>query len=124
MNKLRRSLTAPRRGWHAVAARTRQRFAAAGVALTALALNASAAAAGTGGTSMPWNTPLQNILSNLTGPTARIVVGLAVVVAAASFLFKRGEEGAGKLGWTAVGGALFFGAQTMVTAFGFAGAIA
>ena len=34
--------------------------------------------AGTGGTDLPWNTPLQNLLDNMTGTTARILASVAV----------------------------------------------
>src|SRR5690606_15001669 len=33
--------------------------------------------AGGTGTTMPWNTPMQTLLNNMTGPTARALVGIA-----------------------------------------------
>lgn len=86
-------------------------------------LHASLLFAGTGGTNMPWNAPLTNLLNNLTGPTARAVVGLAVALCGVIWMMRRHEEGAGRLGQAVVGGALVFGAQVFVGAIGFAGAL-
>lgn len=77
----------------------------------------------TAGANMPWNAPLQVLLSNLTGPTARIVVGLAVGVTGLIWIMKRHEEGGGRLLQAAIGGALLFGAQGMVGLMGFTGAV-
>lgn len=79
--------------------------------------------AGGTGTAMPWNAPLQNLLNNLTGPTARAVVGLGVAICGVIWVMKRSEDGAGRLGQAVVGGALVFGAQVFVGAIGFAGAL-
>ena len=79
--------------------------------------------AGGAGTNMPWNAPLQNLLNNLTGPTARAVVGLGVAICGVIWMMKRAEDGAGRLGQAVVGGALVFGAQVFVGAIGFAGAL-
>jgi type IV secretion system protein VirB2 len=86
-------------------------------------LHASAAYAGTGGGNMPWNAPLQNLFANITGPTARALVGVAVAIAGAIWMFKRHEEGAGRLGQVVAGGALLLGAQFVIPNLGFAGAV-
>ena len=49
---------------------------------------AFAASAG-GGAPMPWTGPLQSLLNNLSGPTARIIGALAFVVGGALWAFTR-----------------------------------
>lgn len=91
-------------------------------ALGALLYSSTLMAGGTG-SNMPWNAPLTNLLNNLTGPTARAVVGIGVALCGVIWMMKRHEEGAGRLGQAVVGGALVFGAQVFVGAVGFAGAL-
>jgi type IV secretion system protein VirB2 len=91
-------------------------------ALVALLYSSDLMAGGTG-TNMPWNAPLTNLLNNLSGPTARAVVGIGVALCGVIWMMKRHEEGAGRLGQAVVGGALVFGAQVFVGAIGFAGAL-
>jgi type IV secretion system protein TrbC len=95
----------------------------AALATLAVALHASLVFATSTGTNMPWNAPLQVLLSNLTGPTARLVVGLAVGVTGVIWMVKRHEEGGGRLLQVAMGGALLFGAQSMTNLMGFAGSV-
>lgn len=101
------------------------RSAAVGAALiAALALMpgvALAASAG-GGAAMPWTGPLQSLLNNLSGPTARIIGALAFVVGGALWAFTRHEEGAKKFGQAIVGIAIMIGAANIVTALAFVGA--
>src|SRR2546427_12618763 len=54
---------------------------------------AVAASAG-GGAPMPWTGPLQSLLNNLSGPTARIIGALAFVVVGALWAFTRHGAGA------------------------------
>ena len=79
--------------------------------------------ASTGGASMPWDEPLQRLLSNLTGPTARALVVIAIVVCGLLWAFTRNEEGLKRLGQIAFGGAIALGAVTMISSLGFSGAI-
>lgn len=79
--------------------------------------------AGTGGSDLPWNTPLQNLLDNLTGSTARILAGLMLVVGGIVWGFTRNEEGAKRFGQAIVAIALMFGAVQIVDALAFAGAV-
>src|SRR5262245_20451744 len=58
-------------------------WASVGAAGMAPKLALAAPAAG----GMPWDTPLQNILANVTGPTAGVVVILAVALFCASLMF-------------------------------------
>lgn len=76
-----------------------------------------------GGSPMPWDTPLQNLLGNLTGPTARALVLIAIVACGLLWAFTRNEEGLKRLGQVAFGGAIAMGAVTMLASLGFAGAV-
>ena len=78
--------------------------------------------AGTGGTNMPWNTPFQALLDNLSGPTARVLAGIMLVIGGAVWGFTRHEEGAKKIGQAIFGIAIMFGAVQIVAALAFAGA--
>jgi type IV secretory pathway VirB2 component (pilin) len=79
--------------------------------------------AGTGGTVMPWNTPFQALLDNLSGPTARVFAGIMLVIGGAVWGFTRHEEGAKKIGQAIFGIAIMFGAVQIVAALAFAGAV-
>lgn len=91
------------------------------VALVLLPTAAFAASAG-GGAAMPWTGPLQSLLNNLSGPTARIIGALAFVVGGALWAFTRHEEGAKRFGQAIVGIAIMIGAANIVTALAFVGA--
>lgn len=83
----------------------------------------SEAVAGTGGVDLPWNTPLQNLLDNMTGSTARILAGLMLVIGGIVWGFTRNEEGAKRFGQGIVAIALMFGAVQIVDALAFAGGV-
>jgi type IV secretion system protein TrbC len=74
------------------------------------------------GVDMPWTGPLQSLLDNLSGPTARILGALAFVIGGALWAFTRHEEGARRFGQAIVGIAVMIGAANIVTALAFAGA--
>jgi type IV secretory pathway VirB2 component (pilin) len=96
---------------------------AAAVAAVALLLPEPALAApAAGGAAMPWTGPLQSLLNNLSGPTARILGALAFVVGGAMWAFTRHEEGARRFGQAIIGIALMIGAANIVTALAFVGA--
>ena len=82
----------------------------------------SAFAAPIGGAVMPWTGPLQNLLSNLSGPTARVLGALAFVVGGALWAFTRHEEGAKRFGQAIIGIAIMIGAANIVATLGFVGA--
>ena len=110
-----------RRPLHRLAATraTRHAFRVA-VLLTVAASPAWAA----GGAAMPWDTPLTNILSNLSTTTARVLVLLAVVGCGILWAFTRNEEGLKKLGQIAFGGAIALGSVTLLANLGIvAGAV-
>ena len=96
---------------------------AAGHAAALLFTVTSTALASTGGAAMPWDTPLQNLLSNLTGPTARALVVIAIVACGLLWAFTRNEEGLKRLGQIAFGGAIALGAVALTANLGFAGAV-
>lgn len=95
--------------------------AAAGI-LAGLALTTHRAAASTAGAAMPWDGPLDNLVQNLTGPTVRALVIVAVVAAGLLWAFTRHEEGLKRVGQIAFGGAIAIGAVTMMANLGIAGA--
>jgi type IV secretory pathway VirB2 component (pilin) len=80
------------------------------------------AASSDAGVAMPWTGPLQSLLDNLSGPTARILGELAFVIGGALWAFTRHEEGARRFGQAIVGIAVMIGAANIVTALAFAGA--
>jgi type IV secretion system protein TrbC len=83
---------------------------------------AFAAGAG-GGAAMPWTGPLQTLLDNLSGPTARIVAGLGFVIGGGIWAFSRSEEGAKRFGQIVIGAAIAIGAANIVTSLAFVGAV-
>lgn len=95
---------------------------AALVAGAVLLPNVALAASAGGGAVMPWTGPLQSLLNNLSGPTARIIGALAFVVGGALWAFTRHEEGAKKFGQAIVGIAIMIGAANIVSALAFVGA--
>jgi type IV secretion system protein TrbC len=75
-----------------------------------------------GGAIMPWTGPLQSLLDNLSGPTARVLGALAFVVGGALWAFTRHEEGAKRFGQAIIGIAIMIGAANIVATLGFVGA--
>ena len=91
----------------------------AGLALATLAFAAPAYASGSG---MPWEGPLQQILDSITGPVARAVGVIAIVMAGFTIAFSDGGSGVRKLAWAGLGLACVFAAATWgLELFGFAG---
>lgn len=91
--------------------------------VAALVPSAVYAAGAGGGADMPWTGPLQELLDNLSGPTARVLAGLGFVIGGAIWAFSRSEEGARRFGQVIVGAAIAIGAANIVTALAFVGAI-
>lgn len=98
-------------------------IAALAVALLVLVPEVASAAPAGAGASMPWTGPLQSLLNNLSGTTARILGALAFVVGGAIWAFTRHEEGAKRFGQAIVGIAIMIGAANIVTALAFVGAV-
>jgi type IV secretory pathway VirB2 component (pilin) len=88
-----------------------------------LLAGATATRAGTGGAELPWNHPLQVVVDNLTGPTAKTVAALAFVLGGAMWMFTSHEQGAKRFGQALFGVAVVLGAVNLVDALGFQGAI-
>ena len=91
--------------------------------LLLLAAGPAAARAGTGGADLPWNHPLQTVVDNLTGPTAKTIAALAFVLGGAMWAFTSHEQGAKRFGQALFGVAIVLGAVNLVDALGFQGAI-
>ncbi len=105
--------------------RTLPRYLVVGAVLalaSVLLPHVAVAASAGGGASMPWTGPLQSLLNNLSGPTARIIGALAFVVGGALWAFTRHEEGARRFAQAVVGVAIMIGAANIVSALAFVGA--
>jgi type IV secretion system protein VirB2 len=71
---------------------------------------------------MPWEGPLQQILDSITGPVARAVGVIAIVIAGFTIAFSDGGSGVRRLAWAGLGLACVFAAATWgLELFGFAG---
>lgn len=95
----------------------------AAVAAVLLTPTVAYAAGAGGGAAMPWTGPLQALLDNLSGPTARIVAGLGFVIGGGIWAFSRSEEGAKRFGQIVIGAAIAIGAANIVTSLAFVGAV-
>jgi type IV secretion system protein TrbC len=70
------------------------------------------------GPAMPWDGPLDNLLQNLSGPTARALVLVAIVATGLLWAFTRNEEGLKRMGQIAFGAAIAMGAVTLFANLG------
>jgi type IV secretion system protein VirB2 len=80
-------------------------------------------AGGLGGPDMPWNTPLQRLLDNLSGQTARTLGMLMFVVGALTWGFSRNEEHVRRFGTIVFGCAVAIGVVNLFSALAFEGAL-
>ena len=80
-------------------------------------------AAGTAGPVMPWNSPLQRLLDNLSGQTARTLGMLMFVVGALTWGFSRNEEHVRRFGTIVFGCAVAIGVVNLFNALAFQGAL-
>jgi type IV secretion system protein VirB2 len=88
-------------------------------ALAALWMISSPAAfATTGGTSMPWDEPL-----NLTGPVASAIIIIAVALAGVMWALSDHGTGMRRVSQVIFGAGVALGAVSFVTALGFSGAV-
>jgi type IV secretion system protein VirB2 len=88
-------------------------------ALTAL----SPAFAGTGGDTMPWNGPIDKIVNNLTGPTAKAASILLFVIAGIVWGTSNHERGANRLFQALIAAAILLAAPTILDTLGITGAL-
>jgi len=86
-------------------------------ALVAVAVSAPAVAGTTSGTSMPWETPLETVQASLSGPVAKAVGIIAIVVTALGFAFSEGGSALRKGIGIVFGLAVAFTATTFITSF-------
>lgn len=93
-------------------------------ATVAVLLAVGASRAWATGPAMPWDTAVDNLLQNLSGPTARALVLASIVVTGLLWTFTRNEDGMKRVGQIAFGGAIAMGAVTLFANLGFtAGAL-
>jgi len=83
----------------------------------ALALALPALAGTTSGTAMPWETPLQTVEQSLSGPVAKAVGIIAIVITGLGFAFAEGGSAMRKGIGIVFGLALAFTATTFITSF-------
>ena len=77
------------------------------------------------GAGMPWETPLNSLLTSLTGPVAKIVGVAAVVITGLGIAFSEGGSGMRKIVTVAFGLTIAFSATTFfLPLFGYAGGAA
>jgi type IV secretion system protein VirB2 len=98
------------------AAKERASSVLLGVFIT-FATSASTFAGTTGGTAMPWETPLQTVEASLSGPVAKAVGIIAIVVTGLGFAFAEGGSAMRKGIGIVFGLAIAFTATTFITSF-------
>lgn len=92
--------------------------------IVALALVlASVASASTSGPPMPWDTGLQNLVDNLTGTVARLLVIAAIVIAGVAWAFTEHGTGGRRISQIIFGGAVALAAVSFLASLGFSGAV-
>ncbi len=91
------------------------------VFLTAIFLPGVALAA-PAGPAMPWDTGLQNLVDNLTGTVARLMIIAAIVVAGITWAFTEHGTGGRKISQIVFGGGVALAAVSFLAGLGFAGA--
>lgn len=73
-------------------------------------------------TGLPWESPLEKILNSLTGPVAKILGVIAIVIAGFGIAFGEAGSGMRRLFQVILGLSIAFTASTMVVSlFGFSG---
>ena len=95
----------------------------AGALTLLLTFSASLSASGFGGPDMPWNAPLQNLLDNLSGPTAQTLGMLMFVLGAIMWGFSRNEEHIRRFGGAVFGCAIAIGVVNLFNALAFQGSV-
>jgi type IV secretory pathway VirB2 component (pilin) len=87
------------------------------ILLAALLVAESAFAGTTGGTAMPWETPLQTVQDSLAGPVAKAVGIIAIVITGLGFAFAEGGSAMRKGIGIVFGLAIAFTASTFISSF-------
>jgi type IV secretory pathway VirB2 component (pilin) len=86
-------------------------------AFVALSLAMPASAGTTGGTAMPWETPLQTIQDSLSGPVAKAIGVIAIVLTGLGFAVAESGSVVRKGVGIVFGLAIAFTATTFMTSF-------
>lgn len=93
-----------------------RRFAMAVLVLAAV-MAAGPALAGSTGTAMPWETPLQTVADSISGPVAKAIGIIAIVITGIGFAFSEGGSAMRKGVGIVFGLAIAFTATTFVSSF-------
>ena len=80
-------------------------------------VHGEALAGTTGGTAMPWETPLQTIQDSLAGPVAKAIGIIAIVITGLGFAFSEGGSTLRKGIGIVFGLAIAFTATTFISSF-------
>ncbi|HEY1561058.1 MAG TPA: TrbC/VirB2 family protein [Caulobacteraceae bacterium] len=99
------------------AARLRDRSQSAMIAAGVMVMLATPAWASGSGTAMPWEAPLTTIENSLSGPVAKAVGVIAIVVTGLGFAFAEGGSAMRKGIGIVFGLAIAFTATTFITSF-------
>jgi len=99
------------------AARLRDRSQTAMVAAGVMVMLATPAWASSSGTAMPWEAPLATIQNSLSGPVAKAVGVIAIVVTGLGFAFAEGGSAMRKGIGIVFGLAIAFTATTFISSF-------
>ena len=117
------TLSAPPSSFYPMRVRTR----ATQVALILLLLvtaTATAHSGGVGGSGMPWEGPLNQLLDSLTGPVSRVVGAVAIIGLGVGIAFSAGGSMMRKALWVVLGLAIAFNAVSWGLGFlGFSGGL-
>jgi type IV secretion system protein TrbC len=74
------------------------------------------------GTGLPWESPLEKILNSLTGPVAKVLGVIAIVIAGFGIAFGEAGSGMRKIFQIVLGLSIAFAASSLVVSlFGFTG---
>ena len=87
------------------------------VAVLLMAAAAPAFAGTTSGAAMPWETPLQSVSDSLSGPVAKAIGIIAIVVTGLGFAFAEGGSAMRKGVGIVFGLAIAFTATTFISTF-------
>jgi type IV secretion system protein VirB2 len=94
-------------------------IAVAGLVLLVAAQSSFAASAG-----MPWEGPLNNLLRSLSGPVARVIGAVSIIMCGFAVAFSEGGSALRKALWVVLGLAISFNALTWGLSFmGFSGGL-
>ncbi len=85
--------------------------------LVILAAHLVAVPAYAAGSGMPWESPLEQILTSLSGPVARIIGVSAIIVTGLGIAFGEGGGGMRKMLWVVFGLTIAFSATSFFLSF-------